>query len=46
MESGVSAGARFVVGVTSGAHNELQLKAAGATHVFTGAAQLLSLVND
>ncbi len=45
MQSGVAAGARYIVGVTSGAHDELQLKTAGATHVFDGAAQLLTLVN-
>ncbi len=45
MQSGVAAGVRYIVGVTSGAHDELQLKTAGATHVFDGAAQLLTLVN-
>ena len=45
MQSGVAAGARYIVGVTSGAHDELQLKTAGATYVFDGAAQLLTLVN-
>ncbi len=45
MQSGVAAGARYIVGVTSGAHDEVQLQAAGATHIFDGAAQLLTLVN-
>mgnify|MGYP000039923694 CR=1 FL=1 len=46
MESGVAAGARYVVGVTSGAHNETQLRSAGATNVFSGALELLSLVHQ
>ncbi|MEI6120629.1 MAG: HAD hydrolase-like protein [Actinomycetes bacterium] len=45
MQSGVAAGARYIVGVTSGAHDQVQLQAAGATHIFDGAAQLLTLVN-
>ena len=46
MESGVAAGVRFVVGVTSGAHNENQLREAGATNVFPGISELLTLVHQ
>jgi phosphonatase-like hydrolase len=45
MRSGVTAGAAFVVGVTSGAHTAEQLKSAGATHVLESATQLLTLIN-
>ncbi len=46
MQSGVTAGARYVIGVTSGAHSEAQLKAAGATHVLESATQLLTIINN
>jgi len=46
MRSGVTAGARFVVGVTSGAHTEAQLRAAGATHVLASATELLTVINS
>jgi phosphonatase-like hydrolase len=46
MQSGVAAGARYIVGVTSGAHDEAQLRAAGATHVLKSATQLLTVINQ
>jgi phosphoglycolate phosphatase-like HAD superfamily hydrolase len=46
MRSGVTAGARFVVGVTSGAHTEAQLRGAGATHVLASATELLTVINQ
>ncbi|MEI6038402.1 MAG: HAD hydrolase-like protein [Actinomycetes bacterium] len=45
MQSGVLAGARYIVGVTSGAHDIDQLKSAGATHILSSATELLTLVN-
>ena len=46
MQSGVAAGARYIVGVTSGAHDEAQLRSAGATHVLKSATQLLTVINQ
>lgn len=45
MQSGVTSGARYVIGVTSGAHSESQLRDAGATHVLELATQLLTVIN-
>jgi len=45
MESGVTAGARFVIGVTSGAHPEDVLRKSGASHVLDSATQLLTVIN-
>ena len=41
MQSGVAAGAKVVAGVTSGAHTEAQLRAAGATHILAHATDLI-----
>ena len=46
MQSGVAAGAKFIIGVTSGAHSQSQLKGAGATHVLESATQLLTVINQ
>jgi phosphonatase-like hydrolase len=46
MKSGVTAGAKYIIGVTSGAHSESQLKSAGATHVLDSATQLLTVINQ
>lgn len=43
MQSGVAAGAKFIVGVATGAHTPNSLFDAGATHVLEGATDLLSL---
>ena len=45
MESGAAAGAEYVVGVTSGAHIEVDLTEAGATDVLAFATDLLTLIN-
>jgi phosphonatase-like hydrolase len=45
MQSGVTAGAQFIVGVTSGAHTKDELFEAGATSVIDLATQLLTVVN-
>ena len=45
MESGAVAGAEYVVGVTSGAHIEVDLTEAGATDVLAFATDLLTLIN-
>lgn len=45
MQSGVSAGARYVVGINSGTHTPEQLRSAGATHVLDSVTDLLTLVN-
>ncbi|WUT77467.1 phosphonatase-like hydrolase [Streptomyces sp. NBC_00669] len=44
MLSGVRAGAAVVAGVTSGAHDEPRLRAAGATHVLGSVAELPALL--
>jgi phosphoglycolate phosphatase len=43
MKSGVSAGAKIIVGVSTGAHNPDQLTGAGATHVLAGAVDLRAI---
>lgn len=43
MQSGVAAGAKFIVGVATGAHSPNLLFEAGATHVLESATELLSL---
>jgi phosphonatase-like hydrolase len=43
IKSGVSAGARIIVGVSTGAHNPDQLTGAGATHVLAGAVNLRTI---
>jgi len=45
MQSGIRSGARYVVGVTSGAHTKEELIAAGATSVIESATQLLTVVH-
>jgi phosphonatase-like hydrolase len=45
MQSGVSAGARFVVGINSGTHSSDQLRTTGATHVLDSVTDLLTQVN-
>jgi phosphoglycolate phosphatase-like HAD superfamily hydrolase len=45
MQSGVTAGAQFIVGVTSGAHTKDELFEAGATSVIDLATKLLTVVN-
>lgn len=44
MQSGVSAGATFVIGVTSGAHDIDQLKSHGATHVLSGSTSIFEVI--
>lgn len=44
MKAGVTAGAAIVLGVTSGAHSEEQLRQAGATHVTERVLSLLELI--
>ncbi len=43
MKSGVSAGAKIIVGVSTGAHKPDQLTSAGATHVLAGAVDLRTI---
>ncbi len=43
IKSGVSAGARIIVGVSTGAHKPDQLTGAGATHVLAGAVDLRTI---
>jgi phosphonatase-like hydrolase len=45
MAAGVRAGALIILGVTSGAHDEEQLWAAGATHVAGSVKDLLTLID-
>ena len=45
MKAGVSAGAAIVLGVTSGAHSELELRAGGATDISSTVISLLTLIN-
>jgi len=45
MVAGVKAGASIILGVTSGAHDEEQLWAAGATHVAESVKELLTLID-
>jgi phosphoglycolate phosphatase-like HAD superfamily hydrolase len=45
MAAGVKAGALIILGVTSGAHDEEQLWAAGATHVAESVKELLTLID-
>ena len=45
MKAGVSAGAAVVLGVTSGAHSEAELRAAGATEVSSTVLTLLNLLD-
>jgi phosphonatase-like hydrolase len=44
MKAGVAAGARVVLGVTSGAHSEAELRATGATEVSSTVLTLLTLI--
>lgn len=46
MQSAVTAGARYAIGVTSGAHSEEELRSAGATHVLKSATDLLTVINN
>ena len=43
IRAGVTAGARIIAGVSTGAHNGEQLLRAGATHMLVGAVQLPSI---
>ena len=43
IKSGVSAGARVIAGVSTGAHSPDQLRIAGATHVLAGAVDLRTI---
>lgn len=45
MQAGVSAGARKVIGVTSGAHKKDQLIAAGASDVIAFSTEIFSVIN-
>ena len=45
VQSGISAQAKYVVGINSGTHPSSSLTAAGATHVLTAATQLLTHVH-
>jgi len=45
MKAGVSAGAAVILGVTSGAHTEAELRASGATEVSATVLTLLNLLN-
>jgi phosphoglycolate phosphatase len=44
MKSGIAAGAKFVVGVTSGAMTEETLKNSGATHILPFSTDLLTII--
>lgn len=45
MEAGVKSGAASIVGIDSGTHTPQELRQAGATHIFSSATQLLTLIN-
>ncbi|MEI8066127.1 MAG: HAD hydrolase-like protein [Actinomycetes bacterium] len=44
MGSGINAQVKFIVGVTSGAHNEERLKSHGATHVLSHSTDLFEVI--
>ena len=45
IQSGINAGARFVVGINSGTHTSQALIGAGATHILAATTELLTSVN-
>ena len=45
MKAGVTAGAAIVLGVTSGAHSEMKLRAAGATDISSTVLSLLTIID-
>jgi phosphoglycolate phosphatase len=45
IQSGILAGAKYVIGVCSGAHSKSELLNAGATHVFDSVTEILTVIN-